>query len=117
MKKLTVGLAAVFAVATTSAHAIDLGNGISAGAEIEAEYNFDTEADKITLTPYAGYSAWGINWNVESELDLNNLEDEELDLKWSMNYPWMENANAFVEVETDKDFDTDNLTVGASFKF
>jgi len=117
MNRLTIGLAAVIALASTSAYAVDLGNGISAGAEIEAEYNFDTEADKITLTPYAGYDLRGIGFLVESELDMNNLSDEELDLKWSVSYQWMKNGTTYVELETNDEWETNNLTAGVSFKF
>ena len=48
---------------------------------------------------------------------MQNLSDEKLDLEWSMRYPFLENAEAYVTVETNEDFDQDNLTVGASFKF
>lgn len=113
-------IAAITAAATlvaTSVSAMDLGGGFSAGATAEAEYNLDTEAEKLTLTPYAGYAMWGIDWTVETELDMQNLSDEELDLDWAMKYTIMDGLKAYVEVSTDQDFEAENLTVGASFTF
>ena len=115
MKFITLTIAAL--LTATTINAAELGGGFSAGATLEAEYNFDTEAESITATPYVGYNLWGINWGVETELDMQNLSDEELDLEWSMRYPFLDNAEAYLKVETNEDFDTDDLTVGASFKF
>lgn len=115
MKFIALTTAAL--LTATTINAAELGGGFSAGATLEAEYNFDTEAESITATPYVGYTAFGINWGVETELDMQHLSDEELDLEWSMRYPFLDNAEAYVTVETNDDFDQDNLTVGASFKF
>lgn len=113
-------IAAIAAAATlvaTSVTAAELGWGIQGGAEAKAEYNFDTEAESITVTPYVGYNWIGINWSVETELDMQNLSDEELDLDWAMKYNIMDGAAAYLEVSTDKDFNNENLTAGVSFKF
>ena len=115
MKLIALTTAAL--LTATTINAAELGGGFSAGATLEAEYNFDTEAEAITATPYVGYSTFGINWGVETELDMLHLSEEELDLEWSMKYPFLTGAEAYVTVETDEDFETDNLTVGASFKF
>ena len=115
MKIIALTTAAL--LAATTINAAELGGGLSAGATLDAEWNFDTEAESITATPYVGYTAWGINWAVETELDMLHLSEEELDLDWSMKYPFMTNGNVYLEIETNQDFETDNLTAGVSFTF
>lgn len=114
----TILLAVAGMLAATSIHAADLGGGVSAGATAEAEWNFDTDQEKITLTPYAGYTGLGVNFVVETDLDLQDLANEELDLEWSMTAPIRDgNALAYFKVETDNDWKATDVRLGFSFSF
>ena len=54
-------IATVAALTATSASAMDLGFGLTAGGEAVAEYNVDTEAFTVTLEPEVGYNVYGVD--------------------------------------------------------
>lgn len=116
MKNLIAATSVAFVV-SSAANAMDLGGGFSAGTELEANYNVDTEVEQILATPYVGWNAWGTQLLVETELDLQKLDDEELDLEWSATYTLPAGASVFAEVDTDNDFEFNDLTIGAKWKF
>jgi len=113
----TILLAVAGMLAATSIHAADLGGGVSAGATAEAEWNFDTSDEKFTLTPYVGYTTLGINFGVETDLDLQDLANEELDLEWSMTTPIRDGLSGYLKMETDNDWNATDTRIGLSFSF
>ena len=117
MKYLSVSAVVAALFFATSVHAVDLGSGWSAGATLKGEYNITDETDVTLMTPYVGYSNWGMDWSVESELDLQDMGNEELDLKWAMHHMLLDKVDAYVKVNTNGDFETDDLTIGAEWKF
>ena len=63
------------ACAGTEAEAVELGGGLSVGAELDNKYNVDDEKFTMTLSPEVGYSAWGADFEVSTDLNLYNGDE------------------------------------------
>jgi hypothetical protein len=63
------------ACAGTEAEAVELGGGLSVGAELDNKYNVDDEKFTMTLSPEVGYSAWGADFTVGTDLNLYNGDE------------------------------------------
>ena len=119
----TAAVAATFL--TTAAHAVDLGNGVSVGAEMDAHWAVDAEALSMTLTPEMGYSNWGNDFTVSTDLDVYSAEEfqlgdafDSLVVDFEVTRPWMSNIELYGK--TSYDFDAEErgeITVGATFSF
>ena len=76
MKVITTAAAA--ALLTTAVNAADIGNGLSIGAELDTNWKYDAEALTMTLTPEMGYSNWGNEFTVSTDLDVYSAEEFQL---------------------------------------
>ena len=63
------------ACAGTEAEAVELFGGLSVGAELDNKYNVDDEKFTMTLSPEVGYSAWGADFEVSTDLNLYNGDE------------------------------------------
>ena len=122
MKVLTTAaVAATFL--TTAAYAVDLGNGLTVGGELDAHWAVDAEAFTMTLTPEMGYNAWGNDFTVSTDLDVYKNEDvvigdafDSLVVDFKVTRPWMSNIKLYGE--TSWDFDAEErgeISIGATF--
>jgi hypothetical protein len=119
----TAAVAATFL--TTAAYAVDLGNGLTVGGELDAHWAVDAEALTMTLTPEMGYNAWGNDFTVSTDLDVYKNEDvvigdafDSLVVDFKVTRPWMSNIELYGE--TSWDFDAEKrgeISVGATFSF
>ena len=111
-------LTGTFFAFATSAHAIDLGTtGFSLKTTLEAEYNITDEAEEITLTPELKYNLWNIDLAVDTDIDLQAIDEYNLDLTWTASKIVGSNIKLFGEMSTDDEWDRDDVTVGVSFSF
>ena len=119
MKLAVLATAATLLVAT-QASAVDLGNGLSAGAEIDMNYTTGVETWALEATPEIGFSTFGANLSVGSTFDLMKLNDDDVfkGIDFEAEYPiGMTGLTAYGEVSTDSDFEFGDIKIGASFKF
>lgn len=131
MKFVTLAAVAALtlaACAAEEAEAAEIGStGISIGAELDNNYNFDTEDFTITLTPEVGYEWRGLDFTASTDLEvLNNstitLTDQDLPtLDLGVEYGiglWA--LDATVYGETGYNFETDDMSaveMGMKFSF
>ena len=119
----TAAVAATFL--PTAANAVDLGNGLSVGAELDAHWAVDAEALSMTLTPEMGYNAWGNEFTVSTDLDVYKNEDvvigdafDSLVVDFEVTRPWMSNIELYGKTSWDFDAeDRGEISVGATFSF
>ena len=119
MKTLALATITAFTFAG-AASAADIGStGISAGAEAEVYWDFDAEDYAATVTPYLGYSIYGVDLGVESEVNLRDIEFTGLDL--SAEYDLMSigpvGTTVFGEVNVNSDVEFNGAQVGVRLKF
>jgi opacity protein-like surface antigen len=119
MKTLALATITAFTFAG-AASAADIGTtGISAGAEGEVYWDFDAEDYAATVTPYLGYTIYGVDLSVESEINLRDIDFTGLDL--SAEYDLMSigpvGTTLFGEVNVDKDLDFNGAQMGMRLKF
>tara|TARA_R110000796_G_scaffold12532_6_gene41356 strand:- start:1093 stop:1452 length:360 start_codon:yes stop_codon:yes gene_type:complete len=119
MKLAVIATAATLLVAT-QASAIDLGNGLTAGGEVDFNYTTGTELWALEATPEVGINFLGADFVVGSTFDLMDLNGNDpfkgLDL--SVDYPvGTTGLTAYGKISTDTDFAFGDLTVGTSFAF
>lgn len=119
MKTLALATITAFTLAG-AASAADIGaTGISAGAEGEVYWDFDAEDYAATVTPYLGYTVYGVDLGVESEINLRDIDFTGLDL--SAEYDLMSigpvGTTLFGEVNVDKDMDFNGAQMGVRLKF
>jgi len=124
-------IAAIAAAATlvaTTVSAAELGNtGISIGAELDNNYNVDKEEFTMTLSPELGYSAYGADFEVSTDLTLYNgdefsfNEDELPTVDFGIEYGmdvWALDATVYAETGYDLEAeDMSDVEVGVTFKF
>ena len=118
MKLAVLATAAVMVASTASA--FDLGNGLSAGAEVDMNYTTGVETWALEATPEVGFSTFGANLTVGSTFDLLKLNEDNAfkGIDFEAKYPiGMTGLEAYGEVSTDSDFEFGDVTIGASFKF
>jgi len=116
MKKLL--LASAFAVAATSASAIDLGYGLSVGAETDMSYTTGTETWELDLTPKVSMGAYGVSFSTETTIDVLDINNGDIfaGLDWKAEYAW-KGMTTYTEVSSDADFEFGDITIGAKISF
>ena len=108
------------ACAGTEAEAIELGGGLSAGAEIDMSYTTGIEEWALEATPEVGFATMGVDLTVGSTFDLMDLnaDDAFKGLDFKAEYPVMGTGlTAYGEVGTDADFEFGDITMGVNFAF
>ena len=118
--KLSVFATVATLLVATSASAVDLGNGLTAGAEIDMNYTTGTELWALEATPEVGLGLLGTEVTVGSTFDLMNLNGDDTfkGLDFSAEYAvGATGLTAYGEVSTDSDFEFGNVKMGASFAF
>jgi len=119
MKLAVLATTATLMVAT-QASAFDLGNGLSAGAEVDMNYTTGVETWALEATPELGLSMMGAAFTVGSTFDLMKLNEDDVfkGVDFEASYPiGMTGLTAYGEVSTDSDFEFGDVKIGASFKF
>ena len=116
MKKL-LDAATFFLGISTMAHAMDLGNGISAGAEVDVNYTTGTEVWVYKVTPEVGWSSpIGIDLSAESTLMLDDIEFT--GVKWGADYAIGDTGlNAYADIATNEDWERGDITMGMTWSF
>ena len=116
MKKLL--LASALAVAATSAHAMDLGYGLSVGAETDMSYTTGTETWELDVTPKLSMGAYGATLSAETTVDVLDINNGDIftGVDWKAEYAW-KGFTTYTEVSSDADFEFGDITMGAKFKF
>ena len=116
MKKLL--LASAVAVAATSASAMDLGYGLSVGAETELTYTTGTEVWTMDLTPSVGLGALGASFTAETTIDVLDLNNGDIftGIDWKAEYVW-KGITTYTKVSSDADFEFGDVTMGAKLTF
>jgi len=116
MKKLL--LASVVAVTATSASAIDLGYGLSVGAETDMSYTTGTETWELDLTPKVSMGAYGVSFSTETTIDVLDINNGDIftGLDWKAEYAW-KGMTTYTEVSSDADFQFGDITIGAKISF
>lgn len=129
MKKILLATAAVFAM-TSSAFALDFGNGLALNTEVNAEYNTGTELFVTTLTPelaFAPVEGLGVYVNTDFVLydgsDIIEVNSSAF-TGLTVGATYVPNINlgkasveAYIEAEFDADFNRGDVVVGATFSF
>ena len=118
MKIAVIATAAVMVASTASA--FDLGNGLSAGAEVDMNYTTGVETWALEATPEVGLALMGADVTVGSTFDLMKLNDNDVfkGVDFEAKYPiGTTGLTAYGEVSTDSDFEFGDVKIGASFKF
>lgn len=117
--KLTAAVAATVAVMASTAYA----DGVSLGGDVTGEYNVDTEAFSLTLTPEAGYTYNNLDFTLSSDLtlyddefSLNNDELPTLDFEVSSQLTAQLEAYAKVSYDLEAESRGD-VVVGATYSF
>lgn len=124
-KTLTIA-ALVAALTSTAASAIEIGYGLTAGAETVAEYNVDAERMTLTLEPTVGYTIQPLELNLEASTLLNIYDEEFVDATWETmptidfraSKGLMDGLEIYGEVSYDLEAEErGDVVVGASFSF
>ena len=116
MKKLLLPVA--FAAMTTSVSAMDLGYGLSVGAETELTYTTGTEVWTMDVTPSMGLGAYGASFTAETTIDVLDLNNGDIftGVAWKAEYVW-NGITAYTKVSSDADFEFGDITMGAKISF
>ena len=133
MRNIIIAMAALFTA--TTAHAADLGNGLSLNTEAKAFHKVDAETNHITVEPELRWANGGpLSLWVESPItvyETNHASGDNiavLNILDDGNYPILElgadyalSGSSKAYVETTYDFngvdDRGEITVGVSFNF
>jgi len=120
-------LATVAMITATSVTAAEIGaTGISIGAELDNNYNVDTEDFTITLTPEVGYAWNGFDFSASTDLsvlenDTVTFADEMPTLDFGVEYGiqlWMLDATLYGETGYDLELeDMADVEMGMKFSF
>jgi len=122
MKKLAIVLGLSGALAT-SATAMDIpvaGQTLSLGAENDINYTTGIEEWNWELTPSAGIAYSGINFSVETTIDIFDLNADEVftGLDYVVDYTLpATNVKLYSELSSDPDFEFSDITMGARITF
>ena len=116
MKKLLLTVA--FATVATSASAIDLGYGLSIGAETDMSYTPGTETWELDVTPTLSMGAYGVSFSAETTVDVLDINNGDIftGVDWKAEYAW-KGMTTYTEVSSDADFEFGDITLGAKIKF
>jgi len=116
MKKLLLPVA--FAAMATSVSAMDLGYGLSVGAETELTYTTGTEVWTMDVTPSMGLGAYGASFTAETKIDVLDLNNGDIftGVDWKAEYVW-NGITTYTKVSSDADFEFGDITMGAKISF
>ena len=116
MKKLLLPVA--FATMATSATAMDIGYGLSIGADTELTYTTGTELWTLDVTPSMGLGAYGASFTAETTIDVLDLNNGDIfnGVDWKAEYVW-KGITTYTKVSSDEDFNFGDITVGAKLSF
>jgi len=116
MKKLLLSVA--FAAMATSVSAMDLGYGLSVGAETELTYTTGTEVWTMDVTPSMGLGAYGASFTAETTIDVLDLNNGDIftGVDWKAEYVW-NGITTYTKVSSDADFEFGDITMGAKISF
>ena len=116
MKKLLLPVA--FATMATSVSAMDLGYGLSVGAETELTYTTGKETWTLDVTPSVGLGAYGASFTAETTIDVLNLNNGDIftGVDWEAEYVW-KGITTYTKVSSDADFEFGDITMGAKISF
>ena len=116
MKKLLLPVA--FATMATSATAMDIGYGLSIGAETELTYTTGKETWTLDVTPSMGLGAYGASFTAETTIDVLDLNNGDIfnGVDWKAEYVW-KGITTYTKVSSDEDFKFGDITVGAKLSF
>ena len=116
MKKLLLPVA--FATIATSATAMDIGYGLSIGADTELTYTTGTELWTLDVTPSMGLGAYGASFTAETTIDVLDLNNGNIfnGVDWKAEYVW-KGITTYTKVSSDEDFNFGDITVGAKLSF
>ena len=103
---------------TTSVSAMDLGYGLSVGAETELTYTTGTEVWTMDVTPSMGLGAYGASFTAETTIDVLDLNNGDIftGVDWKAEYVW-NGITAYTKVSSDADFEFGDITMGAKISF
>lgn len=122
MKFAVTAAALAMAASTATAEEFQAG-GVTfiAGGEIDMNYTTGVEEWAMEFTPHVGTEFMGVGLSVETTVDLMDLDEDGSDvfkgLTFGSSYVVMDGLSAYGEVDTNKDLEFGDVTVGASFKF
>ena len=106
----------ILAMTAVSAMAVDLGNGFSAGADFNAEYNVTAGGDvALTATPALGYTTGAFEFEMATDFDMADIEFVGLD--FGATYAVNKNFELYAETSTDSDLVFGDLIVGGTLSF
>ena len=114
----TVIFSVALATVATSVSAIDLGNGLSMGAEVDTSYVTGVDTWALEATPYVAISQYGITLKAETTVDVLKINEDDVfkGVDLSAEYAW-NGFTTYTEVSSDKDFEFGDITIGAKIKF
>lgn len=119
---LATAAIALTACVANEAAAMDLGNGLSIGGEVETSYTTsDTNNWGVDFTPEVGFEMSGFALSAETTFDVLELNNEAIDrftgVDFEATYGISNNLEAFGEVSTDNDWEFGDVTVGTRLSF
>ena len=123
MKKLAIVLGLSGSMVAAPAIAMDIpvaGQTLSLGAENDINYTTGIEEWNWELTPSAGIAYSGINFSVETTIDMFDLNADEVftGLDYVVDYTLpATNVKLYSELSSDPDFEFSNITMGARITF
>ncbi len=114
----TLVIASALAVAATSVSAIDLGNGLSMGAEVDANYVTGVDMWALEATPYAAISQYGVTLKAETTVNVLKINEDDVfkGVDLTAEYVW-NSMTTYTEISSDADFEFGDVTIGAKIKF
>jgi len=123
MKKLAIilGLSSMVAVPAVAMDIPVAGQTLLLGAENDINYTTGVEEWNWELTPSAGIAYSGVNFSVETNIDMLELDaaDEVFTgLDYVVDYTLPNtNVKLYSEVSSDRDFEFSDITMGARITF
>ena len=123
MKKLAIVLGLSGSMVAAPAIAMDIpvaGQTLSLGAENDINYTTGIEEWNWELTPSAGIAYSGINFSVETTIDMFDLNSDEVftGLDYVVDYTLpATNVKLYSELSSDPDFEFSDITMGARITF
>jgi len=120
VKRLLLPVAII--AGASSAHALDLGGGLSVGATTDLSYTTGSELWELDVTPKVAMTAFGASLSAESDIDIlslntnNELKDMFTGIDWKASYAW-KGMTTYTEVSSDADFEFGNITMGVKYSF
>ena len=122
MKKLAIilGLSSMIAVPAVAMDIPLAGQTLLLGAENDINYTTGVEEWNWELTPSAGIAYSGVNFSVETNIDMLELDADEVftGLDYVVDYTLPNtNVKLYSEVSSDRDFEFSDITMGARITF